>query len=202
MATYLETQTRIANELNRSGLTAEIKLAILSSIEYYKKRRWPWNEYSTTLTCVTDTEYVALPSDFVELDKLQITVGTNKRHLHLRDYGQIVDWRANSSSGEPTDFALWQNRIELFRKPNSTYTLTIHYVRSLTVLSADADENAWLTDAEELIRLHAKKDLYANKIRDTRSAKDMQALEDSALLRMESWHQRRTATGRVKACYL
>jgi len=202
MATYLETQTRIANELNRSGLTAEIKLAILSAVEYYKKRRWPWNEYSTTLTCVTDTAYVALPSDFVELDKLQITVGTQKRPLMQRDYGQIVDWRANSSSGEPTEFALWQNRIELYLVPNSTYTLTIHYVRSLTALSADTDENAWLTDAEELIRLHAKKDLYANKIHDVASAKDMQALEDSALLRLESWHQRRTATGRTRSYYL
>ena len=202
MATYLETQNRIASELNRTGITSEIKLAILSAVEYYKKRRWPWNEYADTLTCVTDTEYVALPSDFVELDKLQITVGTQKRPLYQREYGQIVDWRANSSSGEPTDFALWQNRLELFRTPNSTYTLTIHYVRSLTVLAADADENAWLTDAEELIRLHAKKDLYANKIRDTNSAKDMQALEDSALFRLESWHQRRTATGRTRAYYL
>jgi hypothetical protein len=202
MATYLETQNRIANELNRSGLTAEIKLAILSAVEYYKRRRWPWNEYSTTLTCVIGTEYVALPTDFVELDKLQVTVGGQKRPLFQRDYSQIVDWRANSSNGEPTDFALWQNRIELFRVPNDTYTLTIHYIRSLAVLNADADENAWLTDAEELIRLHAKKDLYANKIRDTRSAQDMQALEDSALLRMESWHQRRTATGRTRAYYL
>lgn len=202
MATYLETQNRIANEINRSNLTAEIKLAILSAIEYYKKRRWPWNEYSDTLTCVTDTEYVALPSDFVDLDKLQITVGGQKRPLFSRDYSQIVDWRANSSSGEPTDFALWQNRIELYRVPNDTYTLTIHYVRSLTALSDDADENAWLTDAEELIRLHAKKDLYANRIRDTRAAQDMQALEDSALFRLESWHQRRTGTGRTRAYYL
>ena len=202
MATYLETQTRIANELSRDDLTAEIKLAILSAVEYYKKRRWPWNEYVDTLSTTASQTYVALPTDFVELDMLEVTISGSKRPLFKRDYSEIIQWRANSSAGQPTDFALHQNRIELFRTPDDAYTLTIHYLQSLTALSADADTNAWLTDAEELIRLHAKKDLYVNKIRNTKAAQDMQAMEDSVLLRMESWHERRTATGRLRARYL
>jgi hypothetical protein len=202
MASYLDTQTRIAGELNRSNLTAEIRLAILSAIEYYGKRRWWWNEYSDTLSTVANQEYVALPTDFIDLDSLEITIAGTKRPLYKRDFQDIVQWRANSSAGQPTDYALYQNRIELFLVPDATYPITIKYVKSLTVLSADADTNAWLTDAEELIRLHAKKDLYASRIRDTNAAKDMQALEDSCLLRMESLHQRRTSTGKLRAYYL
>lgn len=202
MATYLETQTRIANELNRDGLTAEIKLAILSAIEYYGKRRWPWNEYSDTLATVASTAYVALPTDFIELDLLQVTIGSSDRPLKLRDMNSLVLMRSNSSAGQPTDYTLYRNRIELYRTPDAIYSLPIHYVRKLTVLSDDTDENAWLTDAEELIRLHAKVDLYANKIRSMKGAQDVRALETDCLLRMESLNQRRTTTGRTKAYYL
>ncbi len=202
MATYLETQTRIANELSRSNLAAEIRLAILSAIEYYGRRRWWWNEYSDTLATVSSTAYVALPSDYVEMDKLEITIGSNNRPMCLQSMEDILKWRANSSTGQPTDYALYRNRIELYPTPSAVYSLPIHYIKSLTALALDADTNAWLTDAEELIRLHAKKQLYANKIRDTKAAQDMQALEDSALLRLESMNQRRVATGRTRAFYL
>jgi len=202
VATYLETQTRIANELNRSNLGDEIKLAILSAIDYYGKRRWWWNEYVGTLSTAASTAYVALPSDFVDLDELQITVNGTKRKIRRTPYVDILAMRENSSTGEPTDFDLYQDRIELYPIPDAIYTLTISYVKTLTVLSADADTNAWLDEAEELTRLHAKKDLYANKIRDMGMAKDMQALEDSTLLRMESLNHRRTTTGRTRAYYL
>ncbi len=201
MATYLETQTRIAGELNRSNLTAEIKLAILSAIEYYGKRRWWFNEYSTTLVTVASTEYVALPVDFVEMDSLQLTSGSNYP-IKLCSIYDLTMWRAMSSVGQPTDYCLYQNRIELYPTPNAVFSLPIKYVRSLTALSADADTNAWITEAEELIRLRAKKDLLANKIHDIGMAKDMQALEDAALYRLESLNTRRTTTGRVRSYYL
>jgi len=202
MATYLETQTRIANELNRSNLSDEIKLAILSAIEYYGKRRWWFNETSATLATVGSTAYVALPSDFIEMDRLEITNTTNTP-LKPVDINDLLSWRSNNTTTNvPTDYCLYQNRIELYPTPNAVYSLPIHYVKSLTVLSADTDTNLWLTDMEELVRLHAKKDLYANKIRDTNSAKDMQALEDSVLLRLESLNQRRVGTGRTRAYYL
>lgn len=202
MATYLETQTRIANELSRSDLTAEIKLAILSSIEYYKRRRFWWNEATTTDVTVASTAYVALPTDLVELDMLQITIGSNITELDKRSYDEIVTWKANSSAGQPTDFALYQNRVELYRIPDDVYTLTFHYVKQLTALSADGDTNTWLTEGEELIRLHAKKILYIHNLRNTAAGQDMQAMEDQVLLRLESQNQRRTATGKTRSYYL
>ena len=201
MATYLETQTRIANELNRTNLTSEIRLAILSAIEYYGKRRWWFNEESTTLVTVSSTAYVALPSDFIEMDKLEITT-TSTLPLNQTTINDMLEWRSTTSTGEPSDYCLYQNRIELYPTPDAVYSLPIHYIKSLTVLAADTDTNLWLTDMEELVRLHAKKMLYAEKIRDTNSAKDMQSLEDSTLLRLESLNQRRVATGRTRAYYL
>lgn len=202
MASYLDTRTRIAGELSRSGMDSEIAAAILSAIAYYGRRRWWWNESASTVATVSGQAYVALPDDFVELDSLMITINSSDRHLKPRSFDQIVGWRVGASTGQPTDFALHQNRIELFNVPNAVYTMPIKYIRTLPALSADADTNAWLTDAEELIRLHAKRDLYIHKIRNTSAAKDMQAMLDSCLFRMESQNQRRTATGNVRAYYL
>lgn len=202
MATYLETQQRIATELNRSDLSTPIQSAIKSAIAYYKKRRFWWNETTGSLSCTASQAYVTLPTDFVDLDYLQVTIGSTLNELRRVSYFDIVKWRANSSEGQPTDFDLYQNRIELFRVPDSTYTLTIHYVKELTVLSGDSDENAWLTDGEELIRCHAKRDLYIHNIRNTAAAQDMQAMVDSALFRLESQNTRRTTTGKTRAYYL
>lgn len=202
MATYLETQQRIADEINRDDLTSNIRQEILSAIEYYKQRRFWWNETTATTTTVASTNYVSLPSDFVDLDIIQITVGSNTTVLDQVLYSDIVKWDINGQTGQPTSYALYQDRVRLYPTPNSTYTITFHYVKALTALSADADTNAWLTDGEELIRLHAKKLLYANKIRNAKAAQDMAALEELTLLRLESRNQRRVTTGRLKASYL
>ena len=202
MATYIETQQRIADEISRDDLTTNIRQEILSAIEYYKQRRFWWNETTGTTTTVASTNYVSLPSDFVDLDILQITVGSNTTLLKQETYEAIVDWDINGQTGQPTSFALYQDRVRLYPTPNDAYTLTFHYVKALTALSADSDTNAWLTDGEELIRLHAKKMLYANKIRNAKAAQDMAALEELVLLRLESRNQRRVATGRLKASYL
>lgn len=202
MATYIETQQRIADEISRDDLTTNIRQEILSAIEYYKQRRFWWNETTGTTTTVASTNYVSLPSDFVDLDILQITVGSNTTLLKQETYEAIVDWDINGQTGQPTSFALYQDRVRLYPTPNDAYTLTFHYVKALTALSDDADSNAWLTEGEELIRLHAKKMLYANKIRNAKAAQDMAALEELVLLRLESRNQRRVATGRLKASYL
>ena len=202
MASYAEMQSRIANELNRANLTAEIKLAILSAVEYYGRRRWWFNEAASTIATVASQAYASLPSDFVEMDSLQVTVSASNRPLRQISMNQLLTFRESSSNGQPTDYAMHQNRIELYRTPDAIYSLPVTYIKSLTVLAIDADTNAWTTEAEELIRLHAKKDLYANKIHDMDMAKDTQALEDSALYRLESLNQRRTTTGRTRSYYL
>lgn len=202
MATYIETQQRIASEISRDDLTTNIRQEILSAIEYYKQRRFWWNETTGTTTTVASTNYVSLPSDFVDLDILQITVGSNTTKLLQQTYDDIVGWDINGQTGQPTSFALYQDRVRLYPTPNDAYTITFHYVKALAELSDDADENAWLTDGEELIRLHAKKMLYANKIRNAKAAQDMAALEELVLLRLESRNQRRVTTGRLKASYL
>jgi hypothetical protein len=206
MATYLEMQTRIAGEINRTNLTAEIKKAILSAVNYYEKRRWWWNEFVASFSTVAYMESVSLPSTattgLAELLRLDITQGSSRYQLQHIEQDEYHDRQLNDMTGIPTAYTIWQDNIFLSPTPNAVYTGIASYIGTLATLNLDADTNAWTTEAEELIRLHAKKDLYANKIHDMAMAKDMQALEDSVLYRLESLNTRRTTTGRLKASYL
>ena len=61
--------------------------------------------------------------------------------------------------------------------------------------------NVWTTQAEELIRSRALKNLYARYIRDTDMAQAMQVLESHALSNMQYKNVGRIALGRVRAVF-
>jgi hypothetical protein len=66
----------------------------------------------------------------------------------------------------------------------------------------DGAEGFWTSEAEELIRLHAKIDLFTNVIRDPAEAATLAPKRDELLVKWRSWAARRTGTGRVVAEYL
>ena len=76
------------------------------------------------------------------------------------------------------------------------------FVATLGIPAADGDSNAWTTEAEELIRLRAKADLFENVIRDYAEADRMRAREMEVLMSMNSLNNARTASGFVVAEYL
>lgn len=61
--------------------------------------------------------------------------------------------------------------------------------------------NVWTTQAEELIRSRALKNIYARYIRDSDQAQIMQMLETQALSNMQYKNIGRTALGRVRAVF-
>ena len=152
MPTFAQIQDRInLDYLNRSDLVNETKRSILSAIRYYEKKRWWFNETATALTTSAGQTYVTFPTNFLILDDLQITLNSADYSLSRRNIDFIREANTTRTQGQPTDFAIYQNRIELFPIPGSAYSLPIHYIKSLTALSADTDTNAWLSVAEDCI---------------------------------------------------
>lgn len=156
MSTFGQIQDRINLDfLNRSDLIQETKRAIKASIRYYEQQRWWFNETSTAVLCSAGQTFVSLPANFLVLDSLQITLNSADYSLRRNDIDWLRDANAVRSTGQPTDFAIYQNRIELFPIPSSAYSLPIHYIKQLTPLSADTDTNAWLSAAEDCITYRA-----------------------------------------------
>lgn len=199
--TYLDLQSRIADDLSRTDLTSQIKENILLAIQNYKHERFWFNEASTTLTATLSSAQVAAPTGILEIDKLYITISSTNIELIQKDLNTIVEYRP-TTNGRPLSYAYYGNQFELDRKSDSAYSLPLYYLKELSALSADADTNAWTTDAEDLIVFHAEKGLYANVIKDTEKAATAQAQETAALTQLRARRTGRIATGYTKAVYL
>lgn len=201
MSTYVQLQSRIADDLNRSDLTSQIKQNILLAIQHYKDERFWFNETSTTLTATIGQAYVAPPSDLLRIGHLYITISSRNIELVPQDITSILEFRP-STNGRPRAFSYYQNRFELDRKPDSAYSMPLTYLQELTALSGDSDTNGWTTDGEDLIVFRAEKMLYANVIKDMEKAATAAAWETQALTQMRTLGRARTTTGYTKAYYL
>lgn len=213
--TYGQIQTRIADELHRSDLTSQIQKAIISAVEHYERERFWFNEsISTSLSTTASQNYVAAPSDLVEVDKLQITVGSSKYNLFRIGYEEwATEASTTTTTGQPTEYTYYEDRFYLFPTPGSIYTLTLSYIKRLTALSVSGDSNGWTNYAEEMIRQRAEADLRINQLRNAQAVQEaammamrgdqfLSAAEKIAYLRISSERDSRVSVGRVRARFL
>lgn len=199
MSTFNEVQTRInADYLNRA-FGAETQRAIRAAIRHYERRRWSFNETATALTTSAGQAFVALPANFLLLDDLRITISNEALPLSKREPQQIRDMNISNQRSEPTDYALYQNRIELAMTPDSAYSLPVYYIKSLPTLSADSDTNAWITGGmEDVVAYHAAKLMWATVLRNDKEAAKFAVLEQTALSNMTSYHEQLRTPGKIK----
>jgi hypothetical protein len=183
MSTYLDLQNRIAQDyLNRSDFTDQIKRAIQAAIRHYERRRWRFNETASTIAASAGQTFLTLPANFLTLDYLQISAFGSLTHLKQRTWAEVLEMRAGSSNGFPTDYCIYQDQIELALVPDSAYNCPLYYIKSLTELSADGDTNSWTNGVlQDLIVYNATKQLWGTVLRNTNEAIKFAHLEMTAL---------------------
>lgn len=190
MATYLDLQTRIADEVHRNDLTTYIQNAIKSAIAYYESNRFFRSEKKDTFSTIAGQRYYStttdspgtLPDDIVEIDSIVTTVNNRIYKLDQVSYEHLEDIDAGVTplSGYPRLWAWYAEQIRLYPSPNSEYLMTLSYQYERPVLSADADENFWTNEGEELIRNRAKKDIFMSVLYDPEKAQMCSAMETLA----------------------
>lgn len=184
MTDYVTLQNRIAMEVRTistaaaSDIGAQIKAAILSAVAHYERDEFWFNTTTNTFSTVADREYYS-SSDLADIATtpkiISMTVTLNGVKLPVRcmDFRKIDEWQTGGVKGLPRYFAHFKQNIRLYPIPDDAYTVTMAYVDRLTALSSDGDSNAWTTDGEELIRCHAKADLYENLLKEYDAADRM-----------------------------
>ena len=212
--TFAQVKARIADELNRSDLTSQISKAVISAVEHYERERWWFEEtIDTSVSTTAAQNYVtnAVISTMARIDLVQITVGSSKYRLFPVSYEEwAIEAQTTTTSGQPTEYAYYQDRLYLFPTPGSTYTLTISGVQRLTTLSADGDSNGFTNYCEELIRQRAKADIRCNIIIDDKAIAEaaqigasggtfLSGMERSAYINVARERDTRVTTGRLKA---
>lgn len=194
-------KTRIGNELKRSSLTSEIQNAVLSALDFYKRRRFRWNVARTTTSTTDGVEYYGLPTDFIEADTMILVDSSDLDFMQERSHFWIDANREWSNyKDRPYIYSVQANQFRLYPVPDNTYTLLLTYVYELTKPSTDTDTSAWFTDGEELIRTHAKVDMLENVIRGPESFQEAEHLrrrEEQVLRELRIEYKRSQSSGKL-----
>ena len=189
MTTLAIMKARIADELARDDLTSQIGTAITTAIEAYQRTRFAFNESrDITFATVADQEFYGpaanpLIPNLYRIDFANILIGNTVCDLVRRRHQVLEDLSNNATAkGQPFNYAYYDKQIRLYPVPtSSTWTVRIAAHVKLPAPATDAETgNAWMTDAERLIRARAKQELFAHVLYDLEKAGVMnQAAQDA-----------------------
>lgn len=202
MGTLADLKSRIALELARTDLSAQIANAINDAIKFYGRERF-WFNQSRNITFITvdgqqaygAPDQVLIPS-LIKID--DIFFSDEKYPLDrysATDFEMLTG--GGTANGRPCAYTYTDNQIFLYPTPNAAYTLRLYAHYRLPVL-ADGDANAWTDDAEELIRTHAKQILYLDSLEDDQGAARMGVKIPEMLSVLRAETSARMGTGRIR----
>lgn len=195
----------IESDTERSDTTA-IGKKIDAAIRHYQPRRFWFNESrSVTFNTVASTDlytFATIGTEFYRVDSVAVTISSGDvRYLDRMNYVDLSELADNNTdTGEPTDYAYIAKAIRFWRNPDAIYStrLTGHVKLAAPASDAEAD-NAWMTEAYDLIMCRAKAELYAHRWEDPNNAILMQQAEASALRRLQSAAMDKVETGYLEA---
>ena len=148
IGTYAQLQTAVAAWLARSDLTSVIPDFItLAEAKLNRLLRCRQQEQRSTATA---TEYMALPTGFLELRSIELTTSP-PYPLELVSPDEI-DRDYSSSTGQPMVYCLLANQIQLAPVPDSTYTVEVDYFEVIPPLASNSTN--WLLTSHPDIYLY------------------------------------------------
>ena len=145
ITTYAELKTSITDFLNRDDLTtvAPTFISLAEADLQRRVRHWRGEKRSSA---EIDTQYSAIPADFVEAIRFYIT-GGDTRPLELISQAELLDrkFRNLNTSGQPAYYAITAGEIEVYPVPDATYTSELYYSARVPALS-DSTTTNWLLE--------------------------------------------------------
>lgn len=205
---YAAMQARIADGVDDTDLTSQIKNAIQDAIKRYRGMRFWFNQVvGSSFAVASAAEYVAPalavaniavtePLDTVDLLVIDDGTGANYREVVPVDNSYINAAQTGTVSGRPRHYALIADsagtRIRFYPIPDQAYTAKLSGVIRFETLSADGDTNPWVVDAETMIRQAAKWFLAADVTRDAGAMEIATAAEGRAMADLRKETLRRT----------
>lgn len=180
--------------LVRTDLDAAIVRAVQAAIRHYERKRWHWNETTTTLTASNGVATLSVPSDFLVLDLLEVQFQSASYALQRESFDFIKHMNAwPGGNNLPTRFTQRGATFEVAPIPDSAYLLNCHYLKQLVELTSASmtATNDWLSAAEDLIVYHATKIMWANVLRNGQEAAQYAQLERDAYTELKSYEEQR-----------
>jgi hypothetical protein len=149
LATYAELQTAMADFLNRDDLTSVLPTFIrLAESRIDRDLRHFRQEKRSTAQL--DTQYSAIPADYLRPIRLQILDGSTNP-VEPISTAQMLQLRADNydHTGKPTHYALTAGGLELYPTPDVVYNASLVYYARVAALSGANTTNWLLTEAPD-----------------------------------------------------
>lgn len=205
MGTLAQLKANIASDLSRDDLASQTAGKIADAIDANANERF-WFNVSRNFTFATVAGQAAygaadLPAipNFIRIDAIFLPRAQSIYPLDRYEPGDFeVIAGGMSGSGRPIAFTSIDQTIRLWPVPTAVYTLRIHAHFKLPALTGDTDGNAWTSEAEHLIRTHAKMLLYLDVLEDMDGATRMQAQLPGLLASLRNEASARSSTGVIQ----
>lgn len=195
ITTYATLKSAVADWLNREDLTSVIPsfIALAEADINRVLRHYRMEKRSTALV---DTQYSALPADWIETIRIQISGDPSR--IELVSNAALADMRYSRAdrAGKPTHYAHTAGGLELFPTPDDEYTIEIVYFGSVPALSDVATTN-WLLTAAPDVYLYGALTQSAPYLKDDQRAAVWAGLYQNAInsLNSASEQARHSGTG-------
>jgi len=219
---FTDMRDRIADELNRSDLTAEIDRQINSAVRHYETTRMRWNEVKDWNVGTTSAgqRYYSLTLDFLQFDALKIIRNGNYVDLRPKTFEWIDkrDTRDTPIQSVPSVYTVYNDQLRNYPTADSSMTMLGAYLKraqpSNEPLTASSS-STWLHihGGEELIRARAVAGIRIDRLRQAPAMMEAALLaqnresflsnkESVAHLALIAERNAATSTGLIKADHI
>ena len=198
LTTYTELKASIADWLNRTDLTTTIP-DFISLAEAQIERTLRTRQMIVRANASFDSEYGAVPADFLETKSLQLTSTNPLTPLSFLSIDDMDAARSHyTASGRPRFFSVVGGQFRISPTPDAAYTAELIYFAKLAKLSSTVASNWLLTSSPDIYlygsllqaapylqddaRIQTWATLYERALNDLRTADDRGATSGGALL--------------------
>jgi len=198
LTTYTELKASIADWLNRTDLTTTIP-DFISLAEAQIERTLRTRQMIVRANASFDSEYGAVPDDFLETKSLKLTSTNPLTPLSFLSIDDMDAARSHyTASGRPRFFSVVGGQFRISPTPDAAYTTELIYFAKLSKLSSTVASNWLLTSSPDIYlygsllqaapylqddaRIQVWATLYERALNDLRTADDRGASSGGALL--------------------
>lgn len=150
LSTYTELKSSVADWLNRTDLTNAIP-DFIALAEAQIERTLRTRQMIVRATASIDTEYSAVPADFLETKSIKLNTNpVTALAFETIDALDSLKSTTYISPGKPHFFSIVGGQIRVLPVPDSTYTAELIYYAKLSKLSGSNATNWLLTQAPDV----------------------------------------------------
>lgn len=195
MITAIQQETR----RNDADWPDRCRSEIERAVQHYQRERF-WFNQTREITFNTvaarefydGTDHADIPN-LLAISYATVRRGTELYELCLTTARDLDTLSLSDPQQMPIWYSYFESKLRLWPIPDEIYPVRINALIRAPFPASDAEaDNHWMTDAEELIRSRAKRNLYLHHMGSRQRAEDMRAAEEEALASLRAETSRRT----------